>query len=149
MNNTKFTKILSLLACVVLIAAMALIVTGCNEQPAAPVTETDVVTHTDATVVGKGNTSFAFTVVDGQGNETHFTVNTDQTTVGAALLENNLIEGEDGDYGLYVKKVNGITADYDVTGTYWAFYVNGKYAVSGVDMTPIKAGEAYAFHVEK
>ncbi len=149
MNNTKFTKILSLLACVVLIAAMALIVTGCNEQPVAPATETDTITHTDATVVGKGNTSFAFTVVDGQGNKTHFTVNTDQTTVGAALLENNLIEGEDGDYGLYVKKVNGITADYDVDGTYWAFYVNDEYATAGVDTTNVTPGATYMFKVEK
>ena len=58
-------------------------------------------------------------------------------------------EGEDGQYGLYVKTVNGITADYDVDGTYWAFYINGEYAMSGVDVTDIAAGSTYAFKVEK
>ena len=65
-------------------------------------------------------------VVDADGNETNFVVSTDKETVGDALLELNLIEGEEGDYGLYVKTVNGITADYDTDGTYWAFYVNGE-----------------------
>ncbi len=115
--------------------------------PAAPGMWADA-TYTEDTTLGEGTTVLTV-VVSAEDKEVTFTVNTDKTTVGAALLENNLIEGEDGDYGLYVKKVNGITADYDVTGTYWAFYVNGKYAVSGVDMTPIKAGESYAFHVEK
>ena len=49
----------------------------------------------------------------------------------------------------YVKTVNGITADYDADGVYWAFYVNGEYAVSGVDSTPIAEGESYSFKVEK
>ena len=71
---------------------------------------------------------FAFTVVDKDGNETAFEVSTDKETVGEALLDAKLIEGEEGAYGLYVKKVNGIVADYDVDQTYWAFYVDGEYA---------------------
>ncbi len=49
----------------------------------------------------------------------------------------------------YVKTVNGITADYDTDGTYWAFYVNGEYAMTGVDSTPVEDGAVYAFKVEK
>ena len=60
-----------------------------------------------------------------------------------------LIAGEKSAYGLYVKTVNGISADYDKDKTYWAFYVNGSYASSGVDTTPIKEGEVYMFKVEK
>ena len=70
-------------------------------------------------------------------------------TVGAALLSLGLIAGEDSEYGLYVKTVNGETADYDVDGTYWAFYVNGEYAMTGVDATTLEAGAIYAFRVEK
>ena len=145
MQMTRIKHPLSFALCVVLSAAMALF-TGCNETK--PISSTDV-TPTDITVVGQGNTSFDFSVTDQDGNTTYFTVNTNQTTVGAALLENNLIAGEEGDYGLYVKQVNGITADFNVDGSYWAFYVNGEYAVSGVDLTEIKAGESYAFKVEK
>lgn len=72
-----------------------------------------------------------------------FTLHTDAETVGAALFENGLIEGEDGPYGLYVKVVNGITADYDIDQSYWSFYINGGYAMSGVDTTEITEGNVY------
>ena len=100
-------------------------------------------------ILGEGSVKFTFIVVDADGNETDFVINTDKETVGDALLEQNLIEGEEGDYGLYVKTVNGITADYDTDQTYWAFYVNGEYASTGVDSTPVNEGDTYEFKVEK
>ena len=72
-----------------------------------------------------------------------FTIKTDKDTVGAALLEHNLIAGEESQYGLYVKVVNGMTADYDVDQSYWAFYINGEYAMTGVDSTTITEGAIY------
>ena len=69
--------------------------------------------------------------------------------MGEALLELELIEGDESEYGLYVKTVNGITADYDEDGTYWAFYIGGEYAQTGVDSTPVTEGEEYSFKVEK
>lgn len=72
-----------------------------------------------------------------------FTVNTDKSTVGAALFENNLIAGEQGDYGLYIKSVNGIIADYSVDQSYWAFYIGDDYASTGVDSTDITEGTVY------
>ena len=72
-----------------------------------------------------------------------FTIKTDKDTVGAALLEHKLIEGDEGEFGLYVKKVNGITADFDVDQSYWAFYINGEMAMTGVDGAEIKEGETY------
>ena len=72
-----------------------------------------------------------------------FTINTDKSTVGEALLEHDLIDGEEGPYGIYIKAVNGITADYDVDKSYWAFYIDGNYATSGVDTTPLTEGETY------
>lgn len=78
-----------------------------------------------------------------------FTVKTDKTTVGEALMEQGLIEGEQGAYGLYIKKVNGMTADYDVDQSYWAFYVNGEYAMSGVDSTEIDERAVYQLEYTK
>ena len=72
-----------------------------------------------------------------------FTIKTDKDTVGAALLEHDLIQGENSEYGLYVKTVNGITADFDVDQSYWAFYINGEYATAGVDSTEITEGVTY------
>ena len=99
-------------------------------------------------VIGKGETSFNLTVTDADGNETEFTVNTDKKTVGDALIELDFISGDEGQYGLYVKTVNGITVDYDKDGKYWAFYVDGEYAMAGVDTTEIDENVTYAFKVE-
>lgn len=72
-----------------------------------------------------------------------FTINTDREFLGDALMDHKLLEGEDSAYGLYVKKVNGILADYDVDQTYWGLYKNGEYSLTGVDTTPISDGEHY------
>lgn len=157
----KIKKHLSLFLCMMLIAAMALVTTGCNDNTKTQENAaTEQTTLTDAaqteqsaaeepTVVGEGNVVFTFSVVDADGVETFFEVHTDKTTVGEALLENNLIEGETSDYGLYVKVVNGVKADYDADGAYWAFYVDGQYAQSGVDTTNIEEGKIYTFKYEK
>ena len=158
-------KIKSMLLCMML--AMAFAVAGCgsktegtadaqkNTETAIVNTETTVETESveaaeaQEIVLGDGSVKITVIVVDVDGNETNFVVNTDKETVGDALLEQNLIEGEDGDYGLYVKTVNGITADYDTDQSYWAFYVNGEYASTGVDSTPVNEGDTYEFKVEK
>ncbi len=154
MRKIKTRSFVALILCFVLIAAMALFATGCKEQKKESPDTTDAVTtgyeNSDTvTNIGEGENQFTFKVVDKDGNETVFCVNTDKTLVGEALMELGLIEGEEGDFGLYVKKVNGIVADYDVDQTYWAFYVNGEYAMSGVDTTEIENGAEYSFKVEK
>ena len=153
----NFKRIFALILCIVLVAAVALFAQGCKKtEGESPETTDSVTTAADTTekaedtnVLGEGEKQFTFKVVDKDGKETVFTINTDKKTVGDALLELELIEGEDGDYGLYVKEVNGIVADYNVDQTYWAFYVNGEYAMSGVDTTEIENGAEYSFKVEK
>ena len=78
-----------------------------------------------------------------------FTIKTDKDTVGAALLEHGLIEGEEGQYGLYVKVVNGIRADYDKDKRYWAFYIDGEYAMTGIELTEITDGAKYQLEYAK
>lgn len=148
MKMTQPKKLLSLMLCLVLIAATALMATACNDifKDFFQKEETTTPQETEVPALKK---SFTFIVVDKDGKETSFSISTDKTTVGDALLEKGLIEGEDGAYGLYVKKVNGILADYDVDKTYWAFYINGEYAMSGVDATEIVEGATYSFKVEK
>ena len=78
-----------------------------------------------------------------------FTIKTDKDTVGAALIEHGLIEGDEGQYGLYVKVVNGIRADYDLDKRYWAFYVDGEYAMKGIELTEIDEGAKYRLEYAK
>ena len=164
-TNKHAKSLLSLILCTVLIAALALCGIGCNDNVETPETSGNTVADTtepstqtgteagtqasDITVKGEGATVFYFNVADKEGNTTKFEIHTDATVVGDALLALGLIAGEDGDYGLYVKTVNGITADYDVDGTYWAFYVGDDYGMTGVDLTEITPGATYAFKVSK
>lgn len=149
-------KLISMLLALVMV--FGLTACGSSEAPETTVTATEVVTEaattpsettaeeaSDVTVLGEGETSFPFTVVDADGTETNFLINTDAATVGEALLALGLIAGEDSEYGLYVKEVNGITADWDVDQSYWAFYINGEYAMTGVDATEITPDTAYQF----
>ena len=143
MKRNSLKKWLSVIGCIVLIAALALTITGCGSKEEAETPGAQ--TTGDATVMGEGATVFQFSVVDLEGNETKFEIHTDETTVGAALMNLGLIEGEDGPYGLYVMKVNGIEAIYEQDGSYWAFYENGEYGLTGVDMTDIDPNVAYSF----
>lgn len=94
------------------------------------------------TELGEGSKTLTVAVT-AEGKTVNFTIKTDKKTVGAALLEHNLIEGEESEYGLYIKVVNGITADYDIDKSYWSFYVGGEYATSGVDTTEITESTVY------
>ena len=161
MKNVKNRKLTSMLLCMMLIVAMALTSVGCggknqdakNESSVVAQSEVSVEASTvvegEATVLGEGNIKFSLTVVDQDGNETDFQILTDKETVGEALLDVDLIAGDESEYGLYVKTVNGVTADYDKDKTYWAFYVNGEYANTGVDSTPVEDGAVYSFRIEK
>ena len=99
-------------------------------------------TYLEDTTIGDGAKTLIVEVA-AEGQTVTFTVKTDEKTVGAALLKEQLITGDQGDYGLYIKSVNGMIADYDVDQTYWAFYENGAYAMAGVDTTDIKEGTTY------
>ena len=152
MNKATLRQWLSLVLCIALIAAIALTAVGCDNTKNNGDTVTtagQAETPEAPTVKGEGATVFYFNVVDKDGNTSKFEIHTDKTVVGDALLELGLIEGDQGDYGLYVKKVNGITADYEVDQTYWAFYIGDEYGMTGVDMTNIEAGATYAFKVSK
>ncbi len=150
MKNNRLTKSLSFILSVVLVAAMALFAVGCNGNQNEDLGNQGVAkTIENGSVLGEGSKSFTFKVVDGDGNEVSCEIKTDKTVVGDALLEHELIAGEDGAYGLYIKNVNGITADYDVDGSYWAFYIDGEYAMTGVDTTEIVEGSVYMLKVEK
>ena len=143
MKCNSLKKWLALIGCIVLIAALALTMIGCGskEEPQTP--DAPVQESSDVQILGEGATVFQFSVVDLDETESKFEIHTDETTVGAALMKVGLIEGEEGPYGLYVKTVNGVRADYDKDGCYWAFYVGQDYAMQGIELTPIDESAAY------
>jgi len=153
MKMNSMRKLLSVILCMVLIAAMALLTTGCGSKEEPPVTQEATEGKTPETTAAAEEASgsmvnFELVVTGVDGQQTTVNIVTDQTTVGAALIEAGIIEGEEGPYGLYIKSVNGTTLDYEKDGKYWAFYENGEYALTGVDMTEITPGATYELKAE-
>ena len=91
----------------------------------------------------EGEKSFTVTVVHADGSSKDFSYKTTELYVGTVLQAEGLIEGEEGEFGLYIKVVDGESAIYEEDGAYWAFYVNGEYATQGIDLTPIEDGAVY------
>ncbi len=127
----KTKRIFSVLLCVALLLALL-----CSCTPKDSSTNTEPKT-------------FILEVVYGDGQMEELEIASTEKYVGAALLAEGIIEGEDGKYGLYIKSVNGAEADFNKTGTYWAFYIDGEYATTGVDKAEIKDGAKYTLKVEK
>ncbi len=138
--KNRFRSVLSL----VLVAAMVLMFAGCGQKD---VQENPEKSQNQQENVEK---SFEFQVVELDGTKKEFEVKYDtEKNVGDALLNEGLISGENGQYGLMVDTVNGQKYDYNEDGAYWAFHINGEYAMTGVDSTPIKDGEVYSFVATK
>ncbi len=136
MKNVMNSKVVLSVLSLVLIVAMALTFSACGN---------------DSNVNGdaKVEKAFVFKVVDLDGTEKSFDIKTDTTTVGEALVNEKLISGTEGDYGLMVDTVNGIKYDYNADGAYWAFYIDGEMAMTGVDSTDITDGATYSFVATK
>ena len=148
MKTENIKSMLSFIVCMVLIAAMALTTIGCNDNSTSSEPTDKIIQETDIHELGDGETQLSFTVVDPKGAESHFVIYTDKTILSEALMEHDLIVGEESDYGLYVKTVNGITLDYEKDGKYWAFYIDGKYATQGIEKTEISDFAKYCFKAE-
>ena len=155
------TKILSLVLIVVMCLSLTASLCGCKEEKPQTATKSQAATvastedplwanaiYTEDVTLDKGATSIDVEVKAGEKAIT-VTINTDATNLEDALLGAGLVEGEEGAYGLYIKKVNGILADYDIDGAYWAMYQNGEYLTSGAKDTAITSGDRFTLEYTK
>ena len=122
-------KIISLL----LALAMLFTLAACGSKEAAPAEPV----------------SFKVIVTDLEGNESTYEYTSNAPSVGEALVAEGLIEAHEASFGLFIDAVDGIAADWDNDQTYWAFYINGEYAVTGIGETEITAGATYNLTLTK
>ena len=95
--------------------------------------------------IGEGEYTFLFEVTNDEDMSYFWVVHTNQTTVGEALLELDLIRGESSEFGFFVYEINGLVADFDNDGTFWAFFIDGEFAMTGVMDTEIEPDTIYGF----
>ena len=113
-----------------LMSAMLLLATACGGANDTPANQTQK--------------TFTLEVTDADGNVTTQTIRTTEETVGAALIKEGLIAGDESEFGLMVMYVNGIRADFVEDSAWWAFYIDDEMAMAGVDSIDID-GVTYKF----
>ena len=114
-----------------LVVIICLVFTACATAPSDTDLWENALYTEDASLGEGGKTFYAEVKAD------------DADTVGEALMENELVSGEQGAYGLYVKFINGIEADYDKDKSFWAFTKDGEQLLTGVDGEEISDGAHY------
>lgn len=140
MKKTRFLLLLLALLC-------ALYLCSCFDAPDT-VELWKNANYSIDTTLGMGQKTVSVAVTAGEKTIV-FTVKTDADTLGEALISEGLIEGEAGPYGLYIKRVNGMLADYDIDQSWWGFYKEGEMMMSGVDSATIVGGESFELIYEK
>ncbi len=87
--------------------------------------------------------AFTLVVVHKDGTQKEMPLKTNREYLGPALQDEGIIKGDMGEFGLYIKEVDGEKAVFEEDGAYWAFYVGDEYAILGIDKTPIENGKTY------
>ena len=75
-------------------------------------------------------------------NSQLYDVETDCKYLGDALLNEGIIKGEDGQYGLFITEVAGIKADSD-NEEWWCISKGGESIQLGISSIEISDGEKY------
>lgn len=70
------------------------------------------------------------------------TITTEAEYLRGALDQEGLVAGEEGEFGLFVKTVNGYTVD-EAKQEWWSLTKGGEILFSSVDTTPIADGETF------
>ncbi len=131
----------TLLRVVPLLLLLVLLLDACNP---VPVSWEDAIYKKDATV-GDGATTVTVKVT-AEDKTVTLTLKTDKATLADALLSEELVKGENAQYGLMISHVNGIRADYDLdNGYYWKLVTDGETSLEGASFTPIREGAVYEF----
>ena len=94
-----------------------------------------------------GDKDLTIRVTHSDGSVKTFELSTDAEFLYDAQAEEGILQGEQGEYGLFVTTVDGETADSDA-GAYWMYDVNGEMAQYGVDTQPVTDGDDIDFYIE-
>lgn len=91
-----------------------------------------------------GIKSVTVTVVHADATQKDFDYKTDLEYLGELLLAEKLAEGVEGAYGLEIRAVNGETASWDESRSYWAIFIGEDYATTGADGIVLTDGGKYS-----
>ena len=149
-NKNNLLRLFSLVAVLAMVAVMCFSLVSCGKNetkdPQNSGTE-DVLDTNNAETPDNSEDekiSIQVTVVHGDGTSKVFDVETvEGATLRSALDSVDLVQGDEGPFGLYVKTVDGERADYDRDGAYWSFEQNGAVMMEGIDSVKVGDGDKF------
>ena len=89
-----------------------------------------------------GDKTVVVEVVHAGASSKEFTFHTEAGYLGEVLLDEQLVEGEQSAYGLFITTVDGETAQ-DSLRQWWCVTKDGGRVDTGVDSTPIADGDHF------
>ena len=90
-----------------------------------------------------GSKTVTVTVVHKDGSEKVFTCHTDEEFLGKVLVNENIVVGAYGEFGLYFDTADGEKADWNVDNGWWQVFVGEEAAITGADQIPIADGDTF------
>lgn len=146
MNKKANAKLISLLLALMMIFS---VFAGCSDSKSESKIESNVssaVSTVSSEAADDADTAAQKTVtvqvVHKDGTTKDFEITTSGATLREALDQESLVEGEESQYGLYIKTVDGETAD-DSNQEWWCVTKGGEMTSTGVDGIEIADGDTY------
>lgn len=143
MNEEKLKRSIGIISIAMVIVAIMVVAVPMIAifSPKGALSENNIATE-QATAVEKAIT---IEVIDSAKKSVTYNVTTDAEFLRGAMDDTEGLEysGDESQYGIMVKTVNGELADYDKNGAYWSFTVNGEYSNHGIDTQPVNDGDEF------
>lgn len=92
------------------------------------------------TTAGEKNIVVEIVLTDESSKD--YVINTEAEYLRQALEEHDLIIGEESEYGLFIKTVDGVTAN-DANQEWWCITAGGEEIMLGVDAIPVNDGNHF------
>ena len=90
-----------------------------------------------------GSKTITVTVVHKDGSEKVFTCATDAEYLGQVLVNENIVVGSYGEFGLYFDTADGEKADWNVDNGWWQVFIGEEAAMIGSDQIPVANGNTF------
>ena len=94
-----------------------------------------------------GEKTVTVEVAHTDGTVNTFVLETEAEFLGEAMMEQQLLEGAEGQYGLFISSVDGEVAD-GTDNRWWVYTREGEYVEYGVDQCAIADGDHYEFFIQ-
>ena len=92
----------------------------------------------------EGGKSITVDITHGDGSTKTFQIHTDAEFLRGALEQEDLVDGLDGEYGMYILTMDGETVD-ESNQEWWGYTKSGEQVNYGIDTCPIADGDHFEF----